>query len=103
MFNMSRLKFISLLCPLIHSAHCQSMIILTISASTAAACLGGIEILKAVSGWLISRHVSHVHVQGKQLLYRSPRHAKLSFLVSTALLLSVNSVSCTAFASIVFN
>lgn len=85
--------------PPIHSAHCQSVILLTISTLTAAACLGGIEICKAISSWLISQHVSPGHFQWKQPLYWSPHHAILSFLVSTALLLSVNSISCTAFAS----
>lgn len=85
--------------PPIHSAHGQSVILLTISTLTAAACLGGIEICKAISSWLISQHVSLVHFQWKQPLYWSPHHAILSFLVSTALLLSVNSISCTAFAS----
>ena len=72
--------------PPIHSAHCQSVSLLTISTLTAAACLGGVEICKAIYSWLISQHVSLVHSQWKQPLYRSPHHAILSFLVSTALL-----------------
>ena len=90
MFNMVYLDLSLFLCtpppPPIHSAHCQSVSLLTISTLTAAACLGGIEICKAIYSWLISQHVSLVHSQWKQPLYRSPHHAIFSFLVSTALL-----------------
>ena len=68
-------------------AQCSLLVILlTISTLIAAACLGGTEICKAISSWLISQYFSLVHFQWKQLLYQSPHRAILSFHVSTALL-----------------